>query len=147
MGFMQNIVIKKLKEIHFVSQIIAVPAREERIHIGCLPFAWANRSVHGSGKWYTNSGLANFDRPVIAFTICANQFHLPENDRVGLKPVSKMAWKKWKANFGLEYSVRKKKGLPFQMFRCSRTFSAGMTPKKHVPFTCQPDFPKTFCKR
>ena len=38
---------KKLKEIHFLSQIIAVPAREERIHIGCLPFAWANRSVHG----------------------------------------------------------------------------------------------------
>ena len=41
MGFMPNIVIKKLKEIHFfVSQIIAVPRREERIHNGCLPFAW-----------------------------------------------------------------------------------------------------------
>ena len=47
MGFTQNIVIKKLKEIHFLSEIIAVPAREERIHIGCLPFAWASRSVHG----------------------------------------------------------------------------------------------------
>ena len=41
MGFMPRIVIKKLKEIHFfVSKIIAVPRREERIHIGCLPFAW-----------------------------------------------------------------------------------------------------------
>ena len=31
-----------------------------------------------------NSGLVNFDRPGISFTICANQFHLPENDREGL---------------------------------------------------------------
>ena len=39
-GIRANIVVKKLKEIHFVSQIIAVPWREELIHIGCLPFAW-----------------------------------------------------------------------------------------------------------
>ena len=30
------------------------------------------------------------------------------------------------------------------MFRCSRTFSAGTTKKSHVPFTFEPDFPKTF---
>ena len=35
-GFMPNIIIKKLKEIHFVSQIIAVPWLEELIDIGCL---------------------------------------------------------------------------------------------------------------
>ena len=35
MGLTPNIVIKKLKEIHFVSEIIAVPWREELIHIGC----------------------------------------------------------------------------------------------------------------
>ena len=33
MGFMQNIEIKKLRGIHFGAQIIAAPAREERIHI------------------------------------------------------------------------------------------------------------------
>ena len=85
MGFMQNIVIKKLKEIHFASQIIAVPAREERIHIGCLPFAWANRSVHGSGKWYTKFGTGKSR---------SFRTRVYQNDREGLKLVSKMAWKK-----------------------------------------------------
>ena len=33
--------------------------------------------------------------------------HLPNNDREGLKLVSKMALKKWKTKFRLEYSVRK----------------------------------------
>ena len=66
--------------------------------------------------------------PGIALTICTNQFHLPENDHQGLKLVSKMALKKWNRNFCLEYSVRKT-GLPFQMFRCSWKFSAGMTQK------------------
>ena len=37
---------KTLKEIHFLSQIIAVPAREERIHIGCLPVSSRNRVYH-----------------------------------------------------------------------------------------------------
>ena len=45
--------------------------------------------------------------PRIAFAICTNQFHLPENDREVLKLVSKMALKKWNTNFCLEYSVRK----------------------------------------
>ena len=36
MGFMQNIEIKKLRGIHFGAQIIAAPAREERIHIAYL---------------------------------------------------------------------------------------------------------------
>ena len=72
---------------------------------GCLPLTWANRSIHG----------LNF-APEIAFTICTNQFHSPENVR------ERPEWlnlKKWKTNFCLEYSLRKK-GLPFQMFRCSR---------------------------
>ena len=37
-----------------------------------------------------------------------------------------------------------KTGLPFQMFRCFRKFSAGTTQKRHVPYTFQPDFPETF---
>ena len=36
MEFMQNIEIKKLRGIHFGAQIIAAPAREERIHIAYL---------------------------------------------------------------------------------------------------------------
>ena len=37
-----------------------VPAREERIYIGCLPFAWASRSVHGEGKWYAKFRTGKF---------------------------------------------------------------------------------------
>ena len=58
--------------------------------ICCLPFTWANRSVHGLGKWYAKFRAGKF-RPGIVFTICTNQFHLPENGREGLKLVSKMA--------------------------------------------------------
>ena len=48
MGFMQNIEIKKLRGIHFGAQIIAAPAREERIHIAYLaasPYAGQRISV------------------------------------------------------------------------------------------------------
>ena len=62
MGFMPNIVIKKKKEIHFVSQIIAVPRREERIHIGCLPCAWLyNKFLSPSLKT-----AASFSQPLFA---------------------------------------------------------------------------------
>ena len=85
------------------------------------------QSVHGVGKWFAKFRNGKF-RPGIAFTICTNQFHLPENGREGLKLISKMALKKWNTNFRLEYSIRKK-GLPFQMFRCSWKFSVGKTQK------------------
>ena len=57
----------------------------ERRHISysCLPFALANRSVHGFGKLYAEFRTGKFC-PGIAFTICKNQFHLPKNDR-GIK--------------------------------------------------------------
>ena len=55
-----------------------------------------------------NSRLVNFT-PEIVFTICTNQFHLPKNDREGLKLVSKMTLKKWTTNFRLEHSLRKKR--------------------------------------
>ena len=67
---------------------------------------WANQSVHGLGKWYSKFRTSKF-RPGIAFTIYTNQFHLPKNDREGLKLVSKIALKKSNTNFHLEYSVRK----------------------------------------
>ena len=52
--------------------------------MGCLPFTWADQSVHGVGKWFAKFRPGKF-RPGIAFTICTNQLHLPENDREGLK--------------------------------------------------------------
>ena len=52
----------------------------------------AKQSVHSLGKWYVKFRTGKF-RPEIAFIICRNQFHLPQNDRE-LKPVSKMALKK-----------------------------------------------------
>ena len=72
----------------------------------CPIFTWSNRLVHGLGKWHAKIWTGEFC-PGIAFTICTNQFHLPKNDREGLKLVSKMALKKWDTNFRLEYSVRK----------------------------------------
>ena len=64
----------------------------------------------------------------IVFTICTNQFHLPENGREGLKLVSNMAWKKWNTNFCWDI-LSGKSGLSFQMYRCSWKFSAGTTKK------------------
>ena len=67
-----------------------------------------DRSVHGLGKWYAKFRTGKF-RPGIAFSICTNQFHLPESDHEVPKLVSKMALKKWslELSFCLEYSVRK----------------------------------------
>ena len=64
----------------------------------------------------------------IVFTICTNQFHLPENGREGLKLVSNMALKKWNTNFCWDIQSGKS-GLSFQMYRCSWKFSAGTTKK------------------
>ena len=50
------------------------------------------------------------------FAVCRNQFHWPQNDRKGLKLVSKMALKKWNMNFCLEYSTWKNSTT---VFRCS----------------------------
>ena len=59
--------------------------------------------------------------------------------------VLKLALKKRNTNFCLEHSVRKK-GLPFQMFRCSLKLSAGTTQKSNVSFPFQPDYSLTFLK-
>ena len=77
----------------------------------------ANRgSVHGLDKWFEKFGTGKF-RPGIALTICSNQFHLPEN-----------GFEEMEHEFPFViFRPRKKKGLPFQMFRCSRKFSVGKT--------------------
>jgi len=46
-----------------------------------------NQLVHGLGKWYAKFKTGKL-RPGIAFTISTNQFHLPKNDREGLKLVT-----------------------------------------------------------
>ena len=85
------------------------------LHNGCLPFTWANRSVHGLDKWFEKFRTGKF-RPGIAFTICSNQFHLPEN-----------GFEEMEHEFPFVIFCPAKKGLPFQMFRCSRKFSVGKT--------------------
>ena len=80
-------------------------------------------TIYRLGKWYANFRTGKF-RPAIR----TNKFHLLENDREGLKLVSKMAWKNgtrisaWNIPSG-------KTELPFQMFRGSWKFSAGTTKK------------------
>ena len=98
--------------------------------------------VHGLGKRCVKFRTGKF-RPGIAFTICVIQWHLPKNEREGLKPVSKMALKKWNSNFQLEYSVRKKQDYLFRPFVVSVNFLLN-DPKRRIPFTFQPDFPETF---
>ena len=71
-------------------------------HPGCLPFRRANRSFHGVGNWFVKFRTGK-SCSGIAFTICTNQFHLPEHDREGLKLVRK----EWNTDFCLEYFIRK----------------------------------------
>ena len=109
----------------------------DRPRLHCLrlfTFTWANRSAHGLAKSYAKFRTVKFC-PRIAFTICTNQFYLPENDREGLmKLISKMA---------LIATVRKDRT---DLFRCS--VAPGNfrwnDPKRRVPFTFQPDFLETF---
>ena len=107
-----------------------------------LPFTWANWSVHGLGKWYAKFMTSKFS-PGIAFTICTNQFHLPENDRKGLKLVSKMALKSGTRISAWNTAVRKNRT---DLFRCSVATGnfRWNDPKRRAPFTFQPDFPGTF---
>ena len=100
------------------------------------------RSVLCLVKWFEKFRTDKF-RPGIAFTICTNQFHLPENGREGLKLVSKMALKKWNTNLRLEYSIWKNK-TTFSDVPLLPEFFRSKDPKSRVPFTSQPDFPQIF---
>ena len=81
---------------------------------------WAN----GTQK----CGLMNFFSGT-AFTICANQLHLPKKDREGLKLFLKMALNKCNTNFRLEYSVRKNRTTFFRCPVAPRKCSARTTKK------------------
>ena len=89
---------------------------------GCLPVTCASRSVHGLEKCTQNS-----ERSGIAYTIYTNKVNLPKNGRGGLKLVSNGGFEEMEHEFPFERFRPEKTGLPFQMFRCSRKFSAGTT--------------------
>ena len=92
-----------------------------------VPFTWANRLVHGLqfGQMERKIQTGKF-RPGIAFTIRTNQFHLPKNDREGMKLVTKM-FRRNGTRISFWNSLSGKTGQPFQKFRCSRKVSAETT--------------------
>ena len=149
MGFMENIVIKKLKEIHFVSQIIAVPAREEGIHIGCLPFAWADRSIGPRFRQMVrkNSGLVSFvpesRLPFVQIKSVRFTGKRPRRAETGIKL---KAWKKWNANFRLEYSFRKNR-TSFSDVPLLPEISCWNDPKKACSIYFPTGFSRNVCKR
>ena len=113
-------------------------------NLGCLLFAWANRSVHSVDKWYTQFRTDKF-HPRIAFTIGTNQFHLPKNNREDLNLVSKMAFNKWNMDFCWEYTIQTNR-TTFPDVPLLPEISRWNDPKSRVPFTFQLDFPEKFGK-
>ena len=86
----------------------------------------------------------------MAFTICANQFHLAENDREGLKHETgiKDGFEEMehKFLFGIFRPEKQDYLFRYKMFRCSRKISRWNDQKSHVPFTFQLNFRESFCK-
>ena len=71
---------------------------------------------------------------------------MPKNGRGKLKPVSKIALKKWNTNVCLDIATGKTRRLPFQMFHCCGICSTETNDlKSRVPFTFQTDFLESFC--
>ena len=112
----------------------------DRPRLHCLrlfTFTWANRSY---AKFRTGKFC-----PRTAFTICKNQFHLPENDCEGLKLVSKMALKSGTRISAWNSLPSEKQDCPFQMFRCPRKFPLER-PKKACSIYFPTGFSGNFCK-
>ena len=75
------------------------------------------------GKWYAKFRTGKF-RSGVAFTICTNQFHLSRPE-TGIKD----GFQEMEHKLLLGIFCPEKTGPPFQIFRCSRKFSAGTTQK------------------
>ena len=95
---------------------------------GCLPFTWAKRTVHGLGKWWAKFRTGKFHP---GSRICHLYKSVPSTEKTVTK-----AWnwyQTWLWANGRQISVWNitsvKTGLPFQVFLCSRKFSAGTTQK------------------
>ena len=74
----------------------------------------------------------------IVFTICTNQFHLPENGREGLKLVSNMALKKWNT---ISVGIFNPENQDY-LFRC--TVALGNFPLERRKKSCFVYFPTAF---
>ena len=122
-----------------VTEIKLVKLWDRFAYSACLPFTWPNGWSKVWGNGTKNSALVNEFRPGIAFTICTNHFHLPKNDREGLKLVSKMALMKWKKK---RTNIR----TTFSDVPLLPEIFCWNDPKSFVPFTFQPNFPETHCK-
>ena len=84
-------------------------------------------------------------RSRIAFSICTNQFYLPNNGREDPKLVSKVTLIKRNTNFRLKNIPSGKTGLPFHVPLLSEIFRWNEQ-KSRVPFTFQPEFLETSCR-
>ena len=93
---------------------------------GCVQFTWANRWVHGLGNWHSKFRTGKF-RLGIASTIVEMRWFTEKRPRMPETGI-KDDWRGWKRISDWNIPCGKR-GLPFQMFRCSRKFSAGMTQK------------------
>ena len=83
----------------------------------CLLFTWANRSVHGLGRWISSRNRTH-------------EFHLAKNRRERVKLVSKMGLKKWNTDFLLEYYDRENwTTLTFRTLRSFQEFFTDTTPQ------------------
>lgn len=91
---------------------------------GCLPFTWAKRTVHGLGKWRAKFRTGKFHRG-------SRIYHLYKSFQFSEKTDTK-AWnwyQTWLWANGAQISMWNITGLPFQVFRCCRKFSAATTQK------------------
>ena len=113
-----------------------------RCVIGCLPFTWANRSVHGLGKWYAKFRTGKF-RPGFAFTtLCESVPFIgkrPRRPETGIKD----GFEEWNTNFCLKYSVGKNRTTLSDVPLLPEIFR-WKDPKSRVPFTFQENFPESF---
>ena len=83
----------------------------------CLLFTWANRSVHGLGRWISSRNRTH-------------EFHLPKNRLERVKLVSKMGLKKWNTDFLLEHYDRKNwTTLTFRTLCSFQEFFTDTTPQ------------------
>ena len=80
-----------------------------------------------STVWKNVRKIQNVPELRIPFTQINCEVNLPKNGRGGLKLVSNGGFEEMEHEFPFERFRPEKTGLPFQMFRCSRKFSAGTT--------------------
>ena len=88
---------------------------------GCLPFTWANNTVHGVGKWFAKLRTRKF-RPGIAHGFEGTEHESP----FGISSIGKNT------------TTTSDVPLLSEIFRWEDL-------KSRVPFTFQPDFPENFC--